>query len=50
MPLGLLCAVYAAMFFVTSSLHFVKSEKTLAEEAQAQQMRDKYVELVQEEG
>jgi hypothetical protein len=50
MPLGLLCAVYAAMFFVTSSLHFVKSEKTLAEEAQAQQMRDKYAELVQEEG
>ena len=50
MPLGLLCAVFAGMFFITSSLHFVKSEKTLAEEAQAQQMRDKYAELVQEEG
>lgn len=49
MPLGLLCAVFAGMFFVTSSLHFVKSDEALVKEQKVQQIRDYYAELLQNE-
>lgn len=48
-PGGLLCGILAVAFFTTSSLHFVKSDRALAEEQQVQQMREKYAELAQEE-